>query len=162
MTWNAALANEAKKWADKCQGSTLLNHNPTRQLNGNYFGENIYASSAKITDVTGAVKMWMSEKPNYDLKTGTCMQGKVCGHYTQVVWANSNQLGCAHYNCPNLRFPYGIVCDYLPGGNYIGQKPYVVVAKTASGGSLEDEIVENMLDEIKDQLMEEEGLSNNE
>lgn len=48
----------------------------------------------------------------------------VCGHYTQLVWANTRFVGCARWHCSGLRYPSSIVCDYGPGGNINGQRPY--------------------------------------
>jgi hypothetical protein len=52
----------------------------------------------------------------------------VCGHYTQLVWANTRRIGCARHNCSGLTFPSSIVCDYGPGGNFGGQSPYAAGA----------------------------------
>jgi pathogenesis-related protein 1 len=50
------------------------------------------------------------------------------GHFTQVVWKNTKQLGCAVVNCPAgtiFDAMYGAtpfhVCEYNPPGNYAGQ-----------------------------------------
>ncbi len=55
----------------------------------------------------------------------TCQNGQVCGHYTQLVWANSNRVGCARVTCPSMTYKYNILCDYAPAGNYVGQWPYI-------------------------------------
>ena len=52
------------------------------------------------------------------------------GHYTQVVWAKSLRIGCGVTYCPSLKGSFlknGMIigCRYLPGGNYMGQAPYV-------------------------------------
>ena len=75
-----------------------------------------------------AVDAWDNEKPDYTLSTNTCAAGKVCGHYTQVVWANSLKVGCGYTSCANGAKI--ISCNYDPPGNYIGQRPY-----TQSSGS---------------------------
>jgi len=60
---------------------------------------------------------------DYTYSTNSCASGKVCGHYTQVVWKNSTKIGCAGVVCSNGG---GIIygCNYDPPGNYSGQKPY--------------------------------------
>lgn len=50
------------------------------------------------------------------------MPGKMCGHYTQIVWRDSVRLGCASVNCLNGGM-YAI-CSYDPPGNYIGESPF--------------------------------------
>ena len=47
----------------------------------------------------------------------------ICGHYTQVVWAASLELGCGLSSCPGLAYGSTIVCNYGPGGND-GGRPY--------------------------------------
>lgn len=128
MTWNAALAATAQAWADTCTDVAapigLVDHNPNRSVGHPYYvGENIYASTG-TADPAAAVTAWMSESAYYHYDTNTCDPGQVCGHYTQVVWAASVDLGCGISNCTGLAYPSTIVCDYGPGGNVQGQKPY--------------------------------------
>jgi hypothetical protein len=57
----------------------------------------------------------------YDYKSNTCHQGGPCGHYTQVVWSGTRELGCGVARSPSREI---WVCNYNPPGNYIGQRPY--------------------------------------
>ncbi|KAI5661234.1 hypothetical protein M9H77_20557 [Catharanthus roseus] len=88
--------------------------------NGPY-GENL---AARTGDFSGrqAVDMWVSERRFYDYGSNSC-RGGVCGHYTQVVWRNSDRLGCARVRCSNNTWWY-VICSYAPRGNIIGQRPY--------------------------------------
>jgi pathogenesis-related protein 1 len=124
LTWDPALAQIAADWGAKCQDVDqpigLIDHNPGRSATyPTYVGENIYggASSAQA-----AVDLWMTEKPNYNYAANSC--SGVCGHYTQIVWRNTVKVGCAISHCPSLRFSDSIICDYGPGGNYNGTRPY--------------------------------------
>ena len=124
LTWDPALAVIAANWAAMCRDVDapigLIDHNPGRSATyPSYVGENIYggASSAKA-----AVDLWMTEKPNYNLAANTC--NGVCGHYTQIVWRKTLKVGCAISHCPALRFSDSIICDYGPGGNFNGERPY--------------------------------------
>uniref|UniRef100_S4RAK8 SCP domain-containing protein n=1 Tax=Petromyzon marinus TaxID=7757 RepID=S4RAK8_PETMA len=57
--------------------------------------------------------------------------GAVCTHYTQLVWATTNRVGCAINTCYNMNV-WGqiwekavyLVCNYSPKGNWIGLSPY--------------------------------------
>jgi uncharacterized protein YkwD len=130
LSWNVALEATAQAWASACVDLTapigLIDHNPNRsvghELTFGYVGENIYASSGTASP-TGAVTSWDAEKARYNFAANTC--SGVCGHYTQVVWANSLEVGCARALCPSLTYRSGIVCNYGPGGNWGGQWPYV-------------------------------------
>jgi hypothetical protein len=122
LTWNASAEGVATAWAATCQFA----HNPGR---GN-LGENIYAASY-TTSAQGVVQNWANEAGNYDYASNTCATGKVCGHYTQLVWRTTTSVGCAAKVC-NDNSPFGsqypnwylVVCDYSPPGNYAGQRPY--------------------------------------
>jgi len=123
LTWNAAAAQVAATWAAGCNFS----HNNGR---GNY-GENIYANTGSSATPSGVVSSWASEAANYDYANNSCATGKVCGHYTQLVWRATTSVGCAIQsctaNCPFSRCVNGswnlVVCDYSPPGNS-GGRPY--------------------------------------
>ncbi|XP_007892428.1 peptidase inhibitor 16 [Callorhinchus milii] len=120
MSWDSGLENIAKTYAAKC----IWEHNPER---GNV-GENLFVGTGKF-NVGNAIKSWYDEKPYYTFETMGCAADKKCGHYTQVVWANSNKVGCAHYFCKtveglDLKDATILVCNYSPPGNYKNQKPY--------------------------------------
>lgn len=116
LSWSPAVADAAKAHAAKC----VFEHS------GNGYGENIYASSGASTP-DNVVSSWVSEVADYDYASNSC--SGVCGHYTQVVWAKSLNLGCAFQAC-SMNSPLGggswefWVCDYDPPGNYNGEKPY--------------------------------------
>ncbi|MCA9679617.1 MAG: Fis family transcriptional regulator, partial [Myxococcales bacterium] len=126
MVWDPEVAAIAQGWADQCVDVTapigLVDHNAGRSDNyPGYVGENIYGSSGAVTG-PDAVSSWASEAADYDYASNTC--AGVCGHYTQVVWATSTKLGCGVSTCPGLIYGHTIVCDYAPGGNISGQRPY--------------------------------------
>ncbi|BBN12019.1 pathogenesis-related protein 1 [Marchantia polymorpha subsp. ruderalis] len=116
LTWSSTLANYAKNWAQ-----TRANAGCNLIHSGGSYGENIYWSSWQ--SVPGdAVKSWVDEKQYYNYNSNSCASGQVCGHYTQVVWRNTQRVGCGSATCAaGGKF---VVCSYDPPGNYIGQKPY--------------------------------------
>jgi pathogenesis-related protein 1 len=63
----------------------------------------------------------MSEAPQFSYATSPI---GTAGHYTQVVWRASVRIGCAIVECPSVTFHSVVLCDYSPGGNIQGQKPY--------------------------------------
>jgi hypothetical protein len=126
LTWSPALAATAAAWVAMCRDVDapigLVDHNPGRSTGHPYYvGENIFASSGAASPQQ-AVSLWAGEKNNYNYANNTC--SGVCGHYTQLVWRDTREVGCAVGNCPGLQFPNTIVCDYGPGGNVNGQRPY--------------------------------------
>lgn len=128
LVWDPDLAAIADAWVRQCRDvdapTGLVDHNAGRS-NGypTYVGENIYGSSGQASG-TAATASWVAEKANYDYASNTCAAGRVCGHYTQVVWRNTTKVGCALYTCAGLRYGSTVVCNYAPGGNVNGQRPY--------------------------------------
>jgi hypothetical protein len=48
-----------------------------------------------------------------------------CGHYTQVVWRKTRELGCGYATCKRDGFLVEFwACNYSPAGNVRGQEPY--------------------------------------
>ncbi|CAM8888825.1 hypothetical protein QQ045_024137 [Rhodiola kirilowii] len=115
IIWNTTLATYAQNYANSRISDCNLVHS-----NGPY-GENLAKGSGSFTG-QAAVNLWVAEKPYYTYSSNTCQSGKVCGHYTQVVWKNSVRFGCARAQCNNGW--YFVICSYDPPGNYVGQWPY--------------------------------------
>ncbi|XP_070532834.1 cysteine-rich secretory protein 1-like [Ptychodera flava] len=110
MVWDEELALLAQNWSERC----IFRH-PT---NIDY-GQNL----ATHNDVMNAIKAWHSEHRDYNYENNTCHNyAKVCGHYKQLAWASSSQVGCGIYKCGDR--DYITTCNYLPPGNYPGRSPY--------------------------------------
>ncbi|XP_010637867.1 glioma pathogenesis-related protein 1 [Fukomys damarensis] len=147
MTWDAALAQVAKAWAKNCH----FGHNPQLKSGKlhpkfNSMGENIWTGSLSLFSVSPAISNWYSEIQYYDFNTKKCKN--VCGHYTQVVWADSYKVGCAVQFCPRvsgfdtLSNGAHFICDYGPLGNY-PTWPYKRGA-TCSACSTNDTCLDNL------------------
>ncbi len=81
-----------------------------------------------------AVQSWYDEISDYTFDTAACTAGKMCGHYTQVVWADTTTLGCGTARCSSATHAgmalgandvHILVCNYAPPGNVGSQQPYV-------------------------------------
>lgn len=124
MTWDPGLAQIAKSWARNCQFSHNTRLKPPHKLHPNFtsLGENIWTGSLSLFSVSSAVTAWYNESKFYDFKTRKC--SNVCGHYTQVVWADSYKVGCAVQFCLKVSGFEGLsngahfICNYGPAGNY--------------------------------------------
>jgi pathogenesis-related protein 1 len=128
VTWDAVLADSVYNYAVRCQGANgLLSHNANRSadyqaLGGSgYVGENIYGSSGNNATPAAAMTLWMSEAADYDYASNNI---GAAGHYTQIVWRSSVRIGCAIVDCPALTYHNTVICDYAPGGNINGERPY--------------------------------------
>ncbi len=116
LSWSPKLASFAQDWAN-----TLVARNEFKHRANNNYGENLAASQGKSFSPTSVVKYWGEEVRDYNYKTNSCKSGEMCGHYTQLVWNKTKEVGCAKAQSGNKEV---WVCNYNPPGNYIGQKPY--------------------------------------
>ncbi|CAI5777517.1 peptidase inhibitor 16 [Podarcis lilfordi] len=145
MSWDPELEAFAKDYATKC----IWEHNAERGRRG----ENLFAMSGDL-DVTMAVDEWYNEYAFYNMTTLTCQEGQMCGHYTQVVWASSERVGCGTVFCETLEFlndtdMHLVVCNYQPPGNIKGRKPYKEGAPCSmcpDGYSCKDSLCESGVD----------------
>ncbi|KAM9562382.1 LOW QUALITY PROTEIN: cysteine-rich venom protein TEL1-like [Guaruba guarouba] len=122
MEWNAPAAKNAQNWANEC----TLRHSPASMRKTNVqCGENLFMSTGPFS-WSDVIQSWYNEEENFEYGIGAKTQGAVIGHYTQVVWYNSHQIGCAVAFCPNRTYKYFYVCQYCPMGNLISsiQTPY--------------------------------------
>ena len=67
---------------------------------------------------TWVIDKWGAESADYSAEHGTCAPNRQCGHYTQIVWATSVEVGCGMAVCPTLDQVW--VCNYRPRGNVRG------------------------------------------
>ncbi|HMO78438.1 MAG TPA: CAP domain-containing protein [Candidatus Paceibacterota bacterium] len=128
LTYSPSLAQSAQDWSDKLQANNCdLKHD-----NNTPYGENLYweSRSGSIKPGLGAtpaavVNDWASEVAHYNYNQNNCVPGKVCGHYTQIVWAETTEVGCGVSQCRQGNTQSEVwVCRYNPPGNFIGEKPY--------------------------------------
>ncbi len=131
LSYSAALAQSAQVWADNLKNTNRCQMRHSKP-HGEY-GENLYWGSAlqwsdgrsELQQVTPTqvVDSWGSEKMDYDYATNSCKPGKMCGHYTQMVWRSTTTVGCAVAVCEDSKQQVW-VCQYQPPGNWVGEKPY--------------------------------------
>jgi pathogenesis-related protein 1 len=127
MVWDSDLAAHALAYASMCKDTDapagLIDHSTqayrTNAAGYPYVGENIFGSGGAAS-AQQAVDTWAGEKANFTYPSGCA---GTCGHYTQVVWRTSINLGCANVTCPGLTYGGTILCEYGPGGNS-GGAPY--------------------------------------
>jgi len=122
LQWSWKLAADAQIHADRCGfwHSTNIGKLPSGQ------GENLSISMGSSVGTRG----WLQEEGNYDCAEGKCKRGQ-CGHWTQMIWNDTEQVGCAIQRCASTVKADGspdtwrnaelLVCRYGPPGNYRGQ-----------------------------------------
>ena len=127
LRWAEDLAAYAQEWADRKAATCELEHRQDDPLGENlFYASPLWSSDGRVEeqDVKPAdvVTSWASEKADYRYATNRCARGAVCGHYTQIVWARTKEMGCGMSTCPDRSQIW--VCNYRPAGNVIGEKPY--------------------------------------
>ena len=122
LKWSDRLASNAQGWANNlaARGGKTLQHS-----SGSGEGENLWMGSAGYFSQQTMVDGWGGEKKYY--KPGvfpdvsTTGNWSDVGHYTQLVWRNTTEVGCAIATAGGNDI---LVCRYSPPGNYMGQKAF--------------------------------------
>lgn len=138
LSWSNDLAVIAQDWADHL---TSTECGSIEHRMPNTHGENIALRGSRPLrepyPPEEAVAGWDAEVACWDYGTisrtetcdTVCVQGLFsngCGHYTQLIWRNTQNVGCGYSTCEgDDGFTYEVwVCNYDPPGNVIGQAPY--------------------------------------
>lgn len=120
LVWADDLAAEAQSYAELC----TFAHDQNR----GFVGENLFVNAPAGSQTGRSVVLgWASEAANYDYDNNSC--AGVCGHYTQIVWRDTTELGCGVATCSGIDgFTNSEgeiwVCRYRPPGNFVGERPY--------------------------------------
>ena len=113
LIWSEKLAAAAGQWADG-----LIRHNKFEHNRKTPYGENIFEMDGASASPAEIVSEWAAEQKNYNHAANSCRS--VCGHYTQIVWRTTREVGCAIARRGNRQI---CVCEYNPPGNYVGERP---------------------------------------
>ncbi|PSJ40092.1 hypothetical protein C7I36_12215 [Zobellella taiwanensis] len=116
LSWSEGAAAQARRWAAILAGRCLLEHSQ-----GSGFGENLFMGTLGFYDELDGVRAWEEEKRHYAGQPLTRAMAPVVGHYTQMIWPATRELGCATSRCDGNLI---LVCNYFPPGNYLGESAY--------------------------------------
>merc|ERR1712212_1404950 len=116
MVWSSELEKIAQSWADNCD----FKHNKNR-------GENIaWSSNSRIQDKTAVenevlamIQRFYDEVVKFNSKDINPFKfAKSTGHYTQLVWADTDEVGCGlvYYKDGGMNDVF-LVCNYKVAGN---------------------------------------------
>lgn len=114
LKWSSKLEANAQKWAKELAKKGYLQHASQSEE-----GENI--ACLKGAELTGgkATEMWYEEIKDYDFNNPGFKSST--GHFTQVVWASSLELGVGKATASNgMQF---VVARYYPAGNMLRRFP---------------------------------------
>ena len=121
ITWSEHLAERAQYFTDTCPDD----HGETWSCYGHTLGQNLVMGFSH-SGVNWKWNIYMafgkSEEPYYNIGDNSCGGQGICGHYTQSVWAETHEIGCAYSNCKDKYTGEDLqllVCNYYPAGNQI-------------------------------------------
>ena len=112
LEWNNTLASFAKEHAEKCE----FEHS------GGPYGENL---AIGYPNASASVEAWGDERDDYSYSKGKFT--KKTGHFTQLVWNSTEEVGCGRKYCgddedgPDAGRGWIVVCEYWPRGNVEGE-----------------------------------------
>jgi hypothetical protein len=136
--WSDSLAAGAQAWADYQARTGDWCHATDAEKGGSYgeslSKENGYWFGTAIPQGSSSTESllegWVSEKTQYNGEPVDSTNYLRFGHYTQMVWRGTTQIGCATA-ITQEGVPLGavgetvyLVCRYSPAGNQLGQAVY--------------------------------------
>ena len=119
LRWSARLAAQAQVWAATLARSNRFEHAADRSG----AGENLWMGTAGRYSPEAMIDGFVEEGRHFrpgrfpDVSsTGNWLD---IGHYTQLIWRDTQELGCAvsHGGDSDI-----LVCRYFPAGNMVGEK----------------------------------------
>lgn len=124
LGWDADLARSAAQWADYLARTGRFEHSPI-DYSKPLQGENIWGGTPGAYYPEAMVGLWASEKQHF--KPGVFPANSTTGevadisHYTQMVWRDTRQVGCALARGEREEI---LVCRYSSHGNIRGRVPF--------------------------------------
>ena len=123
LTWNDELAADARVWANELAATGRFEHSPD-EPGKEPQGENLWAGTPRVFSPEAMVDLWVEEKKDYrpGVFPNNSRSGDIenVGHYTQLIWRGTGQVGCATAVGANEEF---LVCRYSQAGNVYGVRP---------------------------------------
>src|SRR5690349_14211902 len=111
IPWNDSLAGYAQNYSSQC----IWAHSYGSQG----YGENL---ARGYPDITSAVDAWGNERDLYDFSGSQSGFSEATGHFTQLVWKDTQSGGCGVFDGDGKNGVGGwmLVCEYWPPGNVEG------------------------------------------
>lgn len=110
LAYNTTLASFAQSYLDTGVGpgdTCMFEHS------GGPYGENL---AIGYPTVEAGIEAWGDEREEYNFGRGRFSKGT--GHFTQLVWKATTDVGCGGRWCGEGKGWY-LVCEYWPAGNVV-------------------------------------------
>jgi hypothetical protein len=129
LVWSDKLAAGAKNWAEQMVTTAGFAHSTCCGAFKNY-GEGIAGiQNATNSGIIDGEERWIAEKNDPGYHGGPFYPDPKStngapGHYTQIVWKSTTEVGCGIAPPGNALGFMVLVCQYNPPGNIFGQPAY--------------------------------------
>jgi pathogenesis-related protein 1 len=122
LFWSPTLSDYAQAWADHLGGNGChMQHRPEQGAWRQQYGENLFIGTAAVFGVDDGYGIWAAEGLFYNGAVISEENLHRIGHYTQIVWRDTREVGCAKALCKDMML---LVCNYNPAGNFLEARPY--------------------------------------
>ena len=119
LSWSPALAQQAASWAQDLSRRGAFEHSRERQG----AGENLWMGTSGYYGPEAMIGAFIKEgqyfRPGKFPDVSTTGNWADVGHYTQLIWPATRELGCAVASTGSKDV---LVCRYFPAGNMRGQQ----------------------------------------
>ena len=120
LAWDETLARDAATYARRLAATNRFEHDPQAKRSPRQ-GENLFMGTRDAYSYPEMIGLLVAEgrdfRPGYFPDVSRTGRVADVGHFTQIVWPASRQVGCAMAS--NRSSDY-LVCRYLPAGNIVG------------------------------------------
>ncbi|GJQ69171.1 putative programmed cell death 6-interacting protein [Trypoxylus dichotomus] len=130
LMWNDELANIAERWSAQC----IYGHDKCRDTALFPVGQNLARGNLATNSESSLVIDWYDEVIFFSKQeiSNFLMPRNAAhpaAHYSQLVWADTNQIGCARAifqqsKGANISYKEHLICNYGPSGNIPNQPVY--------------------------------------
>ncbi|CAG7818915.1 unnamed protein product [Allacma fusca] len=143
LRFNISLCQISQAYANRMARENLWGHN-YNVLNKYGLGENLakytQSGSKRYVNSSVSVDLWYREIGDYDFRSGRPLYNRAVGHFTQLVWRSTYQMGTAfairRQGNRNVVF---VVANYYPRGNVNGGYISNVLPRRRFGKSIDPE-----------------------
>lgn len=119
LRWNPALVRDARAWAEHLAATRSFRHDPGAARRAQ--GENLWMGTRGAYTPAQMIEPLLAEgtmfRPGTFPDVSTTGRWSDVGHYTQIIWPETREVGCAVATGAQHDV---MVCRYWPAGNVIG------------------------------------------
>ncbi|XP_066478396.1 serotriflin-like [Tiliqua scincoides] len=113
-TWSNKAAKSAWQWAKQC--NPVSSPEKMRTVDGTVCGETRLQSINAIS-WSNIIDVWVAKRSNFKYGVGAIDSKKDVYGYTQLIWYNTHEIGCAVVHCKDNEYKFFYVCHTCPAGN---------------------------------------------